>query len=307
MDEDQHVLRQAIDWHDAGEQVALATVISAWGSSPRPMGSHMAVRSDGVFVGSVSGGCVESAVVRGAQAVIDGGAPSVLEFGLSAWRNGLSCGGRIAVLVHRLADAQPLRHVLTSLQLGQGLAVRFGLQDGSLECRDDGSIAPPQDSGHFLRLYRPSPRLIIAGAVHIAEYLARMAGLSGFHTTVFDPRREFARRGTFDNDPVIGWPDDFFTGQPIDRRTAIVSLTHVARIDHPVMVAALRSPAFYIGALGSTSTHAKRRTRLERDGFGPGDLARIHGPVGLPIGARSPAEIAVSILAQVIAVWHEQV
>lgn len=303
MDEDQQILAKAVEWHDAGEQLALATVISTWGSSPRPVGSHMAIRVDGNFVGSVSGGCVENAVVSSALAAIDDDKPAIFETGLSAWRNGLSCGGRISILVHRLTDAEPLRRALSARKRGQACAVGFGLSDGSLTFHPDAEAAT-STSERFVRVYRPSPRLVIAGAVHIAEYLSRMAEMAGFEAVVFDPRREFARRGAFDRDPFIGWPDGYFRDHPIDGRTAVVSLTHTAKIDHPTMIAALRSPAFYIGALGSRATHAKRLTRLKGEGFGAADLQRIHGPVGLPIGAGSPAEIAVSILAQLIASWR---
>jgi len=303
MDDDQQILSKAIEWHEAGEELALATVISAWGASPRPVGSHMVVRSDGVFVGSVSGGCVETAVMSGALAAIDADKPSLLEFGVSAWRNGLSCGGRITVLVHKLSNVEPLSLVLSARERGQTCAVSFGIADGLLVFQTDIHAEETSD-GRFVRVYRPAPRLVIAGAVHIAEYLARMAEMTGFQSMVFDPRREFARRGTFERDPFIGWPEGYFHDHPIDGRTAIVSLTHTAKIDHPTMVAALGSPAFYIGALGSKATHAKRLTRLEGEGFSAETLQRIQGPVGLPIGARSPAEIAVSILAQLIDAWR---
>lgn len=298
MSDDREILEKAIKWQAAGEQVALATVVSTWGSSPRPVGSHMVIRADGVFFGSVSGGCVENAVVTGALAAIDADRPAVLEFGVSAWRNGLSCGGKIAVLVHRLYDVTPLYRVMEAHAQGRVATLGFRVADGALV-----ADASPHE-GVFIRIYRPSPRLVIAGAVHIAESLARMAEMTGFQTLVFDPRREFARRGTFDRDPVIGWPDAVFHDYPLDARTAVVSLTHAPKVDHPTMVSALRSPAFYIGALGSRPTHAKRLVRLEGEGFSPEQLKRIHGPVGLPIGASSPAEIAVSILAELVGAWR---
>lgn len=307
MDDDRETLAKAIEWRDAGFETALATVTAAWGSSPRPVGSHLAVRADGVFVGSVSGGCVESAAVSGALDMLNRGeAAAVMDFGVSAWRDGLSCGGKIVVLIQRLGDVEPLRMVLSALERGGSGVVSFGRTDGSMIFAPDAAAAETTGGDRFIRLYRPVPRLAIAGAVHIAEHLARMAGATGFHTTVFDPRRGFAERGAFDRVPFVGWPDDYFQEHPIDERTAVVSLTHVGRIDHPTMTAALRSPAFYVGALGGKVTHAKRLTRLAGEGFDDVSLQRVHGPVGLPIGARSPAEIAVSILAQLIGAWRSR-
>lgn len=311
MDDERPILQKAVEWRDAGHGVALATVVSAWGSSPRPVGGHLVVRADGAFAGSVSGGCVESDVVTEALAVVNDGAPRLLEFGVSAWRHGLSCGGKIAVLVLRLTDVEPLRRALAALERGEPAAVGFGVKDGALTALTDTSAttltnasATTLTEARFTRIYRPPPRLVIAGAVHIAEHLARMAAMTGFATSVFDPRRGFAERGGFERTPFVGWPADYFDHHPLDGRTAVVSLTHTGRIDHPTIVAALRSPAFYIGALGGKATHAKRLARLQSEGFGPQDLQRVHGPVGLPIGARSPAEIAVAILAQLIGAWR---
>lgn len=303
MDDDRRILEQAIAWREAGHRVALATVIAGWGSSPRPVGSHLAVRADGIFVGSVSGGCVESDVVTRALASLETREAEALEFGVSAWRHGLSCGGRITVLVHPLDDVESLRSVVATMAAGRGCAIRFGITDGSTTLSSDARTAAVGNDV-FVRVYSPAPRLVIAGAVHIAEHLARMAEMIGFETRVFDPRRGFAERGGFDHAPFVGWPEDFFAVHPADAATAVVSLTHTGRIDHPTIVAALRSEAFYVGALGSRVTHAKRLTRLEGEGFGSADLQRIHGPVGLPIRAGSPAEIAVSILAQLIDTWR---
>jgi xanthine dehydrogenase accessory factor len=299
MDNDLATLTKAIEWLKDGEQVALATVIQTWGSSPRPLGSHMVIRSDGLFFGSVSAGCVENSVVAGALAALDCQSPQILDFGVSAWRNGLSCGGKIAVLVQPLADAAPLRRVLDALAAGKSCALGFDHTQNLMD------FDPPLDTTspeYFVRLYQPSPRLIISGAVHIAEPLTIMAGLAGFEVTIVDPRREFAVRGAYGKPPVIAWPEAYFRDHPATSASAIISLTHAPRIDHPTLCAALKSPAFYIGALGSAPTHAKRLHRLAKDGFAPAQLSRIHGPIGLPIKASSPAEIAVSILAEIIAV-----
>ena len=298
MDNDQSTLAAAIDWHRSGEQVALATVVQTWGSSPRPLGSHMAIRSDGVFVGSVSAGCVESAVVSGALKTLDASSAQTLDFGLSAWRNGLSCGGKIAVLVQPLCDAEPLLKVLQTLEAEQSCALAFDLASPRIDFLSDALIALPD---RFIRHYRPKSRLVVAGAVHIAKSLGVMAELAGFDVSIIDPRREFALRGTFPAAPDIVWPDVYFKENPASVDTAIVSLTHAPKIDYPTLEAALKSPAYYIGALGSAATHAKRLRWLAQAGFDQSQLNRIHGPIGLPINAASPAEIAVSILAQIIA------
>jgi xanthine dehydrogenase accessory factor len=159
-----------------------------------------------------------------------------------------------------------------------------------------------EDTGLFVRVYTPSPRMVIVGAVHIAQALAPMARLGGFDVTVIDPREAFVRSGHLvDITSIVAWPDEALANVKPDIRTAIVTLTHDPKLDDPALAAALRSPAFYIGALGSRKTHAKRLQRLAADGFSDTDLGRIHGPVGLDIDAVTPAEIAVSILAQVIA------
>lgn len=160
---------------------------------------------------------------------------------------------------------------------------------------------PIEDTDLFVRVYGPAVRLVIVGAVHIAQALAPMARLAGFSVTVIDPREGFVNAGRLTNvDTVNDWPDDAMAALAPDQRTAIVTLTHDPKLDDPALAAALRSPAFYIGSLGSTRTHAKRLQRLKADGFSDDDVARIHGPVGLNIKAKSPAEIAIAILAQVI-------
>lgn len=299
MDNDHDTIRTAVDWHRSGEQVALATVVETWGSSPRPVGSHMVIRSDGLFVGSVSAGCVENAVVSGAQTALDTSLTQTLDFGVSAWRNGLSCGGKIAVLVQPLTDSRPLEHVLSALDAQQNCALALDHASPQIDFVPAAEVEP---AGRFIRRYRPLSRLIVAGAVHIAEPLAVMAELAGFAVTIVDPRREFALRGRFGKNPQIIWPEAYFAENPATADTAVISLTHTPKIDYPTMIAALNSPAFYIGALGSAATHAKRLQRLAQTGFSQEQLRRIHGPIGLPINALSPAEIAVAILAEMIAV-----
>jgi xanthine dehydrogenase accessory factor len=256
-------IRTALEWVSAGKRVAIATVTATWGSAPRPRGSQMAVREDGLFVGSVSGGCVEARVVEAAISVIENGDACELSFGVSneeAWDVGLACGGTVKIHVE-LADRERLE-----------------------------SISKAQD---------PPLRLVIVGAVHVAAPLVEMGRLLGYDVVVIDPREAFARAERWPGARVVcAWPDEAFSSIEIDHRTAIVALTHDPKIDDPALEVALRSAAFYVGALGSTKTHAARLDRLGRRGFSDAELTRIHGPVGLRIGAKTVSEIAVSIVAQ---------
>ncbi|WP_428264452.1 XdhC family protein [Haliangium sp.] len=338
------VLGPAASWARDGHAVALATVISTWGSSPRPAGSQLAVRDDGAFVGSVSGGCVEAAVVQEARAVMTSREPRRLSFGVSnqtAWGVGLACGGKIEVYVAPLATADSgpgellerlaqvradKRTAVLAMWLGSGQQRLLPLDDIVADAGDAGAGAgadlPPDliaaaraaaradrsatrelDGDEvFLRVYSPPLRLIVVGAVHIAQALCPMAALLGFAVTVVDPRGAFATPERFPGVALNGaWPDRALAELGVDHRTAVVTLTHDPKLDEPALIAALGSPAFYIGALGSKKTQASRLTRLRAHGLDDAALARIHGPVGLSIGASSAAEIAVSIAAQIVA------
>lgn len=311
-------------WTADGKRTALATVVATWGSSPRPVGSHMAVQDSGDFAGSVSGGCIEGAVVEAALEAIKAGAPKLLEYGVSneeAWEVGLACGGRVQVFVEPApqdipsiealrAEKHPFATV-TDMTSGhravvQATAVQGNLTLSQAQMADIRSRIAADHSGVtieglFVRVYAPPARMVIVGAVHIAQALAPMAKLAGFDVVVIDPREAFVRSGSLgDVQALVEWPDDGMQKVKPDMRTAVVTLTHDPKLDDPALAAALRSDAFYIGALGSRKTHAKRLERLGALGFTPSDTARIHGPVGLDINALTPAEIAISIMAQVI-------
>jgi xanthine dehydrogenase accessory factor len=321
------VLAQAATWRGEGKGVAIATVVTTWGSAPRSAGSQLAIDHQGAFVGSVSGGCVEGAVVREALAVIADGKPRLLDYGVTnerAWEVGLACGGRIQIYVERLDESDRLLGRLNDARArGVPVALATALKSGrqALFYLDGGPAGWPEDVAVaaraalltdraatvdtaegpvFLNVFAPPPRMIAVGAVHIAQALAPMAGLAGYRVTVVDPRRAFATDARFPGvDLSTDWPDEAMAALKPDLRTAIVTLTHDPKLDDPALEAGLRSDAFYLGALGSPKTHAARLQRLRERGFDEGLLARVHGPVGLPIGARSPAEIAISILAQV--------
>jgi len=309
------VLAQADAWHAEGLGVALATVVRTWGSSPRPAGSKLAVNARGEFVGSVSGGCIEGAVITEALDIIAGrrGA-SVLEFGVAdatAWEVGLACGGKVSVLVEALRP-ELLVELRAARAAGRPVALATKL-DGSaahLVPADDPRAAAVLrrdeaivEDDTLLEPHNPPVRLVVVGAVHVAQPLAEMAALAGLAVTIVDPRRAWATAERFPGlELVTEWPDAALAALRLDARTAVVTLTHDPKLDDPALVVALRSQAFYIGCLGSQKTHAARRERLAATaGFDAATLDRLHGPVGLRINARTPSEIAVSILGEVIA------
>ena len=304
----------ALDWHRAGRGVAIATVVQTWGSAPRPTGSQLVIDSNGAMEGSVSGGCVEGAVILEAIDAIADGNTRLLEFGVSdndAFAVGLACGGEIKVLVEpvgtaipvavladlvaRRAQAEPVAYV-TNLQQGgpalqpqSAFPERFRMDRSGIQ--DDGQT--------FVGIHNPPLRLAIIGAVHIAQYLAPMARACGYTPILIDPRPAFASQDRFPDEMLVdAWPDAALAALALDARTAVVTLSHDPKLDDPAVIGALRSNVFYLGCLGSKRTHAKRLLRLSDAGFSDADLARIHGPVGLDIGGRLPAEIAVSIVAQ---------
>lgn len=307
----------ALDWHRKGIGAALATVVDTWGSAPRRAGSQLAIGGDGRIEGSVSGGCVEGAVIVEALEALDAGEARLLEFGVSdedAFAVGLACGGTIRVLV------EPVGEVLTEAMLADLVAARAGrvaiayevnvetgrraLRRGAYpdRMRMDRS-GFEEDDAVFVAVHNPPLRLLVVGAVHIAQALVPMARISGYDPVVIDPREAFASDSRFPGETLVtDWPDEAVAQTGLDARTALVLLTHDPKLDDPALHAALRSEAFYIGALGSVRTHGQRVARLREAGFTDAEIARIHGPIGLDIGAADPAEIAVAVLAQMTAV-----
>jgi xanthine dehydrogenase accessory factor len=307
----------ALRWHRAGQGAALATVVETWGSAPRPVGSQLAISGSGEIAGSVSGGCVEGAVVVEAQEALADGAPRLLDFGVSddeAFAVGLACGGRIRVLVEPVGPTLPeglLADLVTARADRRPVAYIVPVGDGAGARR----LAPPPefaerfrldrsgfepDGATFVAVHNPPLRMAVVGAVHVAQPLLQMARLAGYDPVLIDPREAFASQPRFPDETLVhDWPDEALAAQRPDTRTAVVTLTHDPKLDDPALIVALRSDAFYIGALGSTRTHAKRLARLAEAGLSEAQLARIHAPVGLDIGARSPAEIAIAIMAEV--------
>ena len=316
-------------WLAAGEQIVLATVVWAEGSSPRPLGSRLAVTSSGQMVGSVSGGCVEGAVFQEAQTVLSGGPPKRLRYSVvdeTGWEVGLACGGTIEVYVESLVDVH--RQLLAALEAEETVALATRLDgNGHLLVWPDGRLVGDQsqasdllalfpgpatelrlcDVGEvFLEVFALSPTLVIVGAVHVAVPLVSLAQTLGFHVRLVDARRAFATRERFPavDELVVAWPHDALKSEELGARHYVVILSHDPKFDLPALEIALRSQAAYIGLIGSRSTQAKRKAALREAGLSDGELARIHGPIGLDLGGRKPAEIALAILAEIVAVKH---
>ncbi|WP_127107660.1 XdhC family protein [Pararhodobacter zhoushanensis] len=310
----------ALDWHREGRGAALATVIETWGSAPRQPGSQLAISGAGEIMGSVSGGCVEGAVVVEALEALADGKPRLLTFGVSdetAFSVGLACGGTIRVLVEPIGKAMPvamLEDVVDARAarkpLAYGVAIesweRRLISPDELPDRFRSDRSGMEETGEFIALFNPPLRMLIVGAVHIAQALVPMAKLAGYDPVLIDPRDAFASAERFP-DTVIrhDWPDEGLLAEGLDMRTAVITLTHDTKLDDPAILEAMKSDAFYIGCLGSTRTHAKRLERLRNAGITDAQIDRIHAPVGLNIGAKSPAEIAVSVLAQITQVLRQ--
>ena len=319
-------------WRDEGEDVALATVVRTWGSGPRGPGAKMAMTKDARIAGSVSGGCVESAVVEEGREVLETGKPKLLRFGVSdetAWDVGLSCGGTIEIFVEALTDAtyEPLRSafeeeraiakatVIKGEPLGQTVVVDDGTSDERAIAEAARKALDNGRSEHvsinelevelevFVDVELPPPLLIMVGGVHVAVALTSIADALGYRTVIVDPRGVFGSEERFPHagELIREWPDKALKKLTINRSTAIATLTHDPKLDDPALEVALPSQAFYVGALGSKRTHEKRRRRLLERGVTEEELARVHAPIGLSIGSRSPEEIALSVMAQIVA------
>ncbi len=332
----------AESWLGEGEQVALATVIGTWGSAPRGVGAKMAVSTTGKMSGSVSGGCVEGAVAEAAAEVLESGRAQLLHFGVAdetAWEVGLACGGEIDVFV------QPLRGETLDVIRGAGdtPSVTLTVVRGSERCLGrqilvcaDGEhvgalgsgldetalvqaraamsegcsrrLALQEGTELFIEVSLPPPTLVVVGGVHIAIPLVAMAKALGYRTVVVDPRRSFGSAERFPDVDLLlqSWPDRALTGLQLDASMAVAVLTHDPKLDDPALNVALPSPAFYVGALGSRSTNAKRRDRLLAAGIAAEQLERLRAPIGLDLGGHSPGEIALSVLAEIVSAQHQR-
>jgi xanthine dehydrogenase accessory factor len=332
------VLPEIDRWQAAGESVALATVVESWGSAPRLPGAKMAVTASGAIAGSVSGGCVEGAVVEAAREALRTGVPRLLHFGVAdetAWAVGLACGGSIDVFVapleagvyaaqHEalLADralaiatviAGPLELLGRTLMLGAD-GSRAGSLGGVFDTAVSDTVRLALAEGRprretlspveiFVEVLLPAPTLVMVGGVHIAVALTALGRSLGYRTIVVDPRPGFGNEARFPHaDRLISeWPDDALSALGLNTSTAVAMLTHDPKLDDPALRVALPSPAFYVGALGSKKTQARRRQRLIEAGVSPEHVDRLHAPIGLDLGGRSPEEIALAVMAEIVA------
>jgi xanthine dehydrogenase accessory factor len=340
------VLAQIEEWQAAGEQVAVATVIRVAGSAPRPVGARMIVSSEGRMAGSVSGGCVETTVYEEMMGVLAGVPAHILHFGITEdmiWDVGLACGGTIDVLVQKL-DPELIAAFRGRLDSGKPFALLTALPgepgepgsaSGYTSLVTPGTVAHGPDDERaaavaremlasraqsgavrqiapgiqvYVEPFLPPPVLLIVGGVHVAIPLTRFAKELGFHVIVTDPRAKFANEERFpEADEVrVEWPDETFQHLKVNDATYVVLLTHDPKIDEPTLAAALETNAAYIGAIGSRSTHAARFERMARWGISVEQLRRVYGPVGLDLGGRTPAETALSIIAEVVAVKNKR-
>jgi xanthine dehydrogenase accessory factor len=290
-------------WRARGDRVALATVVATRRSAPRPVGSKLAVSERGELLGSVSGGCVESDVAVQAAEVIADGAARLLTYGIDdeqAWSIGLPCGGEIDVFVERFdGELREEPGVTLTVLDGERAGERRVVPLDAIE-RGPSRVLEVDGETVFADVTAPPPRLVVVGAADTAELLSRAAKALGWRTTVIDPRPALVTRERLPSpdELVTAWPDEL----EADSETAVVVLTHEERLDLPALRAALASPAFYVGAIGSRRTQEKRRARLLEAGINEEQLERLAGPAGLDLGAHTPAETAVSILAEVLAV-----
>lgn len=299
------ILACAQDWR--GELLAIATVVETWRSAPCPVGTHMLIHQDGRFAGSVSGGCVEADVLQMAADILAGAPVCVRRYGVtndSAWEVGLPCGGNIVVLVQPVSEhgfaPELLDRVSASIAKGEQVLIGTDLATGKSQFIDE--VTPDT----FINIYAPPRRLLIVGAVEIGIALANLAKSVGMEVIVIDPRARFLTRDRFPGLTLDDrWPDEAVAALKPDCRTAIVTLSHDLKIDDPALMAAIGSPAAYIGALGSRASHAARVGRLRAAGASEAQVSRIDGPAGVTISAITSSEIALSIMAGIIRKFND--
>jgi xanthine dehydrogenase accessory factor len=311
------VLRALRDWRAAGKRALLATIVRTWGSSPRPAGSIMALCEDGSVVGSVSGGCIEDDLIhrftrayagQAGEQAIPSGPPQFTKYGITAdeaHRFGLPCGGTLELLLEFDPDARSLAELVTALEAGQLMRRIVRLKDGQVTLeKAETPQALELDEAMLVNTFGPEFRMLLIGAGQLTEYLATMALFSGFAVTVCDPREEYRGAWSVPGAKVSSdMPDDVVTAFRADRRSCVLALTHDPKLDDLALLEALKTDAFYIGAIGSRRNNDARHERLkEHFDVSDAELQRLRGPIGIYIGSKTPPEIAVSIMAEIIAV-----
>jgi len=307
---DLNVLRSVLQWHRAGQRVVLYSVVETWGTAPRAPGAMLALREDGMVIGSVSGGCVEDDLIarlHDGRLGLDGPPVQLITYGVTreeAARFGLPCGGTLRLTEERIDDGDWVEQLLARCETHEIVARELNLTTGKVILQPAGKADVLMFDGQTLRaIYGPRWRLLLIGAGQLSRYVAEMARLLDFEVLICDPRSEFVygweeQHGRF----VSGMPDEAVLNIQTDERTAIVALTHDPRLDDMALLTALDSRAFYVGALGSRVNSQKRRENLAQLGLSQSAIDRLHGPIGLHIGSHNPAEIALSLMAEIVAV-----
>lgn len=304
---DLEVLRSSVRWQQEGHRVLLVTVVRTWGSSPRPEGAMLAVRDDGLVVGSVSGGCIEDDLIdRVRRLGITADHPESVKYGISAeeaHRFGLPCGGTIELVTEPLAPASGIAELLDAVENGRLVTRTLDMATGNATLGPAEATDGLAFDGQTLRtIHGPRYRMLVIGAGQLSKYLCQIAVGLGFQVTVCDPREEYTETWDIPGVSMVRtMPDDTVTEMNLDERCAVIALTHDPKLDDLALMEALRTRAFYVGALGSRRNNQARRERLKEFDLNDVQLARLHGPVGIFIGSRTPPEIAISILAEVVA------
>lgn len=308
---DLQVLKSTATWLAEGHRVILATVTETWGSSPRPVGAMLAVRGDGMVAGSVSGGCVEDDLIEKVRtSSLAAERPETTIYGISkedAQRFGLPCGGRLQLVLEPVADRASIDGVLNGIERHELVARTLDMESGvaTLVAASRNDILE-FDGKRLTTVHGPRWRLLVIGAGQLSKYVAQMAQALDYEVIVCDPRAEYADMWDVPGAALVrGMPDDVVVELNLDSHSAVVAVTHDPKLDDLALLEALKSPAFYVGALGSRLNTEKRRERLAQFDLSQAELARLHGPVGLRIGSKTPPEIAVAILAEMTAVRHD--
>jgi xanthine dehydrogenase accessory factor len=305
---DTEVLKSAVAWLDAGRKATLATVVKTWGSAPRPIGAMLVIRDDGHVMGSVSGGCVEDDLIERVKAhQMAGGKPEIVTYGVTAEqaaRFGLPCGGTLQLVLEPVKAESQLRELLATIERHELVARTLEMESGRVKLEAGRWSDVLEFDGKTLKsVHGPRWRLLIIGAGQTSRFLAQMAQALDYQVTVCDPREEYADEWNLPGAALVrGYPDDVVLQMNPDPHLAVVAVTHDPKLDDAALTEALKSPAFYVGALGSKLNNDKRRARLADFDLSAAEISRLHGPVGLKIGSRTPAEIAISILAEITAV-----
>jgi xanthine dehydrogenase accessory factor len=305
---DLEVLKTAAGWIAAGLRCQLVTVVKTWGSSPRPIGALLAICETGQVVGSVSGGCIEDDLIAEVRNVgIARTLPEIVSYGISAdeaHRFGLPCGGTIELGIEPLGPASGVAELLARLDRHELVARRLDLGSGAVTLSTGApGLVLSNEGGILTSVHGPRWRLFIIGAGQLSRFVAQVATAMDYHVTVCDPREEYRSGWSVPGVRVVHMmPDDLVLESHLDARSAVLALTHDPKLDDLALMEALKSSAFYVGAIGSRANNASRRERLKLFDVSEAQLARLHGPVGLYIGSKTPAEIAISILAEMTAV-----